>query len=137
MDAQHPDVLAVLDQPGHTARAFETGLATHEGDAIPGPPAGSLRADRHDHARGLVPHGHRGRHGKRHLAVDEVQVGGADPARLNPHQQVAGAGLGVGDVLDLDGLAGADEPSRLHAADSTRIETARPEASKTPERRLG
>jgi hypothetical protein len=59
-----------------------------------------LRPDRDDLAGELVPRDHRQR--RRELAVEDVQVGPADPAAGNPHDDVLGARRRVGHLGDLD-----------------------------------
>ena len=56
----------------------------------------------------------------RHPAVEDVQVGAADPARLDPDQRVVSGGqLGIGLLLDPD-LAGSLEGDSAHRAEPYR-----------------
>src|SRR3954447_5718522 len=66
-----------------------------------------------DRADDLVPdHERRARHVE--LAVDDVQVGAADAARVHLDQQLAGPGLGVGHGVEPQRLTGAVEEHGAH-----------------------
>ncbi len=71
-----------------------------------------LRAHLLDHARGLMAQHHRCR--VRKHAVNEMEVGMADADSAGANQHLARAGLGDGDVLDTQGLAGTMEYRSFH-----------------------
>ncbi|MNM95684.1 hypothetical protein D3C81_1081390 [compost metagenome] len=71
-----------------------------------------LRAHLLDHAGGLMAQHHRRR--VRKHAVDEMEVGMADADGAGANQHLARAGLGDGDVLNTEGLAGTMEYRSFH-----------------------
>ena len=100
-------VLAAREEPsGAHAAAAARDRERHD-DAIAHPEAAHALADFHDLAHELVPQdvalGHRG-----DVAVVEVQVRSADRRRGDPHDGVTvREEPGVGNLLDLDGVASA------------------------------
>jgi hypothetical protein len=99
--------------------ARRAGAARHHerGDDIgPDRRAGDAWTERHDAARDLVPH-HGGRR-ERDFGLHHVQVGVADPARVNLDQYLTGVGLRNRNPLDPQPSRGGVENGgghQLHA----------------------
>jgi len=79
------------------------GRHEHHDDVVAGHEVGHVLADRLDDARRLVPEGHR--HGPRAVAVDDREVGVAQPGRADPHQDFAAARPVQLDRCDAERLA--------------------------------
>jgi len=81
----------------------------------PGRQRGDAGSQRLDDSHDLVArHDRQADVGK--FAVDDVQVGTADAAGLDPHADLTRAGQGLGSAFEVEGPAGGGEDHCLHDA---------------------
>src|ERR1044072_3256437 len=111
-DAATLTAVVIAAHAGGACRAGGVEAAEHaiaDGDPL------DVLADREHRADELGPDREAGR--DRNPAVEDVEVGAADPACLDPHHRlVGGAELGIGLLVDPD-LTGGLEGDRTHDAE--------------------